>query len=76
MTNTQPFSTTAFTYEVTVQADGRVELTVPFTPGKKVLVVILQAAPDDTTFDDLLGASTTSTAFWDNPMDDEDWNGD
>jgi hypothetical protein len=74
--NAQPMTATALKYEVTVQADGRVELTVPFTAGKKVIVFIIQEAVEDGPFDDLVYASTTSTAFWDNPIDDEDWNAD
>jgi hypothetical protein len=29
---------------------------------------------DDESFDDLVEASGSSTDFWDNPLDDEDWN--
>ena len=31
-------------------------------------------APDADDFADLVEAAVTSTDFWDNPMDDEDWN--
>ena len=61
---------TALQYEVQVQDDGRVELTVPFPPGAHVIVFVIEAADD--IFADLLLAAQTSLDFWDNPFDDED----
>jgi len=61
---------TALKYEVEVQDDGRVELTVPFPPGAHVIVFVIEAADD--IFADLLLAAQTSLDFWDNPFDDED----
>jgi hypothetical protein len=63
---------TALKYEVEVQEDGLVELHVPFSSGARVVVFVIPETPD--TFDDLVGASESSLAFWDNPLDDEDWN--
>jgi len=63
---------TALKYEVEVQPDGRVEVTVPFLPGSRVVVFVVEQADD--TFDDLLAAAQSSLSFWDNPQDDEDWN--
>jgi hypothetical protein len=34
-----------------------------------------EADGEDDTFQDLLAAAQTSLEFWDNPLDDEDWNG-
>jgi hypothetical protein len=62
----------AVKYEAVVQPDGRIELVVPFAHGSRVTVFVIQEPPE--VFDDLVAASTTSLAFWDNPYDDEDWN--
>ncbi len=64
---------TALKYDVEVQDDGRVELTVPFPPGAHVIVFVIEAADDN--FADLLLAAQSSLDFWDNPFDDEDWAG-
>jgi hypothetical protein len=62
----------AYKVEATVNANGKLELTVPLPPGTPVEIVVL--APDDDRFDDLVQASASSTDFWDNPEDDKDWN--
>ena len=62
----------ALKYEAEVQEDGRVELTVPFSPGAKVAVFVIEE-PLETTHD-LVSAAQSSLDFWDNPYDDEDWN--
>jgi hypothetical protein len=56
----------------TVNEDGKLELTVPLPVGTPVEVVVL--APVEDPFEDLLQAATSSLDFWDNPLDDEDWN--
>ena len=61
----------ALKYEVEVQEHGKLELTVPFSPGVRVAVFVVEE-PND--FGDLVSAAQSSLAFWDNPMDDEDWN--
>ena len=72
---TIPITTTpALKYETTVQANGRIELTVPFTPGNKVIIFIIQEPRADEDFSVLVQAAETSMAFWDNTEDDEDWN--
>jgi len=63
---------TALKHEVEVQEHGLVELHVPFSSGARVVVFVIPEPPD--TFSDLVGASESSLAFWDNPLDDEDWN--
>ncbi len=67
-----PASQTALKYEAEVREQGRVELTVPLTPGTRVIVFVIEEAAD--TFVDLLDATQRNLAFWDNPYDDEDWN--
>ena len=64
----------AIQYEIEVQASGRVELPVPFAPGTRLIVFVIQTNSPAESFDDLTAASTSSTDFWDNPLDDEDWN--
>jgi hypothetical protein len=62
---------TAFKYDVEVSKDGQVELAVPFPAGALVTVFVVDTAD---AFADLLYASESSLDFWDNPIDDEDWN--
>jgi hypothetical protein len=65
-------SQTALKYEVEVQEQGLVQLHVPFSSGVRVVVFVIPESED--TFNDLVAASETSLGFWDNPLDDEDWN--
>lgn len=64
----------AIQYEIEVEASGRVELPVPFAPGARLIIFVIQADPPTESFADLTAAAASSTAFWDNPLDDEDWN--
>lgn len=63
---------TAVTCQTEVQENGRVELSVPFPVGTRVVVFVIDQPGDG--YADLLAASQSSTAFWDHPWDDEDWN--
>ena len=63
---------TALKYEVEVQAEGRVELQVPFPVGARVTIFVVEDSGDD--LGDLVAAAQTSLGFWDHPWDDEDWN--
>ena len=65
---------TALKYEVEVQKTGRIELDVPFAQGARLLIFVIQDMTD--AFTDLLSAAQSSLEFWDNPLDDEDWNED
>jgi hypothetical protein len=56
--------------EVTVGADGRIEIVGTFRPGQRLTVLVVPEAYD---FDDLTAAASSSLDFWDNPLDDEDW---
>jgi hypothetical protein len=62
---------TALKYDVQVKEDGRVELDVPFPTGAHLTIFIIEG---NNVFNDLLAASESSTDFWNNPFDDEDWN--
>jgi hypothetical protein len=63
---------TALKYEVEVREQGRVELQVPFAPGARLVVFVIPDVQE--SFTDLVTAAESSLAFWDNPLDDEDWN--
>jgi hypothetical protein len=63
---------TALKFEVEVLESGRVEINVPFAPGARVVVFVIPEPQE--TFGELLAAAESSLAFWDNPLDDEDWN--
>jgi hypothetical protein len=62
----------ALKFETQVQEQGRVEITVPLSPGARIVVFVVEESSD--LADDLLAASQSSTDFWDNALDDEDWN--
>ena len=62
----------ALRYEVEVRERGRVEVTVPFSRGSRVVVLVFEESEDP--FGDVLVAAQTSLDFWDNAVDDEDWN--
>ena len=51
---------------------GKVELTVPLPAGTAVEVIVRGPEPDDCR--DLMEAAQSALGFWDNPLDDEDWN--
>jgi hypothetical protein len=56
----------------TIGPNGRLEVDLPLPPGTPVEVIVFVPAPDD--FSDLVAAAGSVTGFWDNPLDDEDWN--
>ncbi len=64
----------AMKYDAVVQSDGQIAIAVPFAPGKRVVVFVIQVTDGGDTFQDLTQAASSSLAFWDNPFDDEDWN--
>lgn len=63
---------TALKYDTEVKDGGRLELDVPLAPGAHVTVFVIESP--NGTVQDLLLASQSSLEFWDNPLDDEDWN--
>lgn len=62
----------ALKLETEVQQDGQLELYVPLPVGAKVVVFVLEEELEE--FTDLTDAAQSSLDFWDNPLDDEDWN--
>ena len=69
-TNVEP--QTALKFETEVLRDGKLELQVPLAEGRHVTVFVVPEQPD--SFSDLRHAAQSSLDFWDNPLDDEDWN--
>ncbi|OIO96445.1 MAG: hypothetical protein AUK03_03970 [Anaerolineae bacterium CG2_30_64_16] len=63
---------TALKFDLKVPPEGRIELRVPFPSGSHVTVFVVEEPAE--RFDDLLAAAESSLDFWDNPLDDEDWN--
>ena len=61
-----------FRFETDVAEGGTITLKLPLPPGTRVEIFVL--APEIDDFGDLVQAASTSTDFWDNPWDDEDWN--
>jgi hypothetical protein len=72
-TEATPLPLTAWRYDTEVMDEGRVELHVPLQPGSHVVVYVSEE-PTIAAVDDLLAAASTSMDFWDNALDDEDWN--
>ncbi len=64
---------TGWRYDVEVMDEGRVELQVPLPQGAHIIVYVTEESAAE-SFGDLLAASSTSLDFWDNALDDEDWN--
>lgn len=63
---------TALKYDIEVNEDGQVQFRVPFPNGSHLIVFVMEAPSDDTN--DLMMAAQSSLDFWDNPIDDEEWN--
>src|SRR5205823_12068385 len=62
---------TAWKFDAEVGEQGRVTVQTPLPPRARVEVIVLQPADE---FADLAAAAGSSLGFWDNPLDDEDWN--
>jgi hypothetical protein len=71
MLQTNP-SQSPLQYEVEVGEQGQIQLQVPFTVGQKIVVLVMEPRQDN--INDLVAASTSSLAFWDNDIDDVEWN--
>ena len=62
----------ALKFETEVGSDGTLELQIPSVAGERVVVFVVPEPAE--SFRDLTEASQSSLEFWDNPLDDEDWN--
>ncbi|PXF55404.1 MAG: DUF2281 domain-containing protein [Candidatus Methanogaster sp.] len=63
---------TALKYDMEVSDGGMLELKTPLSKGTRVVLFVVREFPDD--FSDLTEASESTLEFWDNPIDDEEWN--
>ncbi len=64
----------ALRYEAEVGAEGEVSLPrLRLDRGTHVEVIVL-VRETESEYDGLLKSSESTTAFWDNPIDDEVWN--
>jgi hypothetical protein len=59
-------------FDLEVPPNGRIEVQLPLPAGSQVTVFVVEQQPAELT--DLVTASVSSTDFWNNPEDDEDWN--
>ena len=64
----------AIKYEVEVREQGWIGLQVPFAVGARVTIFVIKEQETDNSLADLVAASESSLEFWNNPLDDEDWN--
>jgi hypothetical protein len=71
-TDSMPFPNLPLRYDVEVSNDGRIELQSSLPPGSHVTVIVVDQ--ENAEIGDLLHNCLSSTDFWDNPADDEDWN--
>jgi hypothetical protein len=62
----------ALRYDTEVKDGGRLDIDVPLAPGVHVTVFVIESP--NGVGPDLLSASQSSLEFWDNALDDEDWN--
>lgn len=72
MNRSAPGPQAALKYELEVLDHGRLELEVPLDAGARVVVFVVPEVEDGSA--DLVAAAGSSLAFWDNPIDDEEWN--
>jgi hypothetical protein len=60
-----------YKFDTEIGPGGKLDLTIPIPEGTRVEVVL---APVADQFEDLQSAAASSTEFWNNSYDDEDWN--
>lgn len=66
-----PATHTAWTFETEIDGQGRIVVSTPLPPHARVTVFVVGGGDDST---DLVAAAGSSLDFWDNSLDDEDWN--
>ena len=63
----------AYRYDVEIKDDGKLKIIhLPFRKGTHLEVILIERNEDN--FSDLLNATTCDLDFWNNPIDDEEWN--
>jgi hypothetical protein len=58
--------------DLEVPSDGRIEVQLPGHAGSQVSIYVFEQ--QDVEVEELMAAAASSTDFWENPEDDEDWN--
>ena len=61
-----------YKFEAEVLPGGKVELTTPLPHGSRVEVFVMLQEVNEAA--DLIDTAASSTDFWDNPTDDQEWN--
>lgn len=72
MIQSQATTLNAMKYETEIGLEGKLELHVPLPAGNRVVVFVIPEPAE--SFHELKAAATSSLGFWDNALDDEDWN--
>jgi hypothetical protein len=62
----------AYKFDTETGPMGTVSVSIPVPPGTHVEVLVVVPQSDD--FQELVTAAESSTDFWQNPQDDQDWN--
>jgi hypothetical protein len=62
-----------FHFDTQVTEGGKVEVNVPLPRGTRVTVFVAEGL-GSADYANLISASQTSLAFWNNPIDDAEWN--
>jgi hypothetical protein len=63
----------AYKFETQILPGGKLELTTPIPAGCRVEVLVIPEEQED-DMADMLDAASSSFDFWDNPIDDAEWN--
>ncbi len=63
----------AYKFDTQILPGGKLELTTPIPAGSRVEVVVIPEEQED-EMTDLVDAASSSLDFWDNPIDDAEWN--
>ena len=67
-----PMTENPLQFRAQVTSEGKIEIPVPFPSGTQVIVFVVEESADGVA--DLVSAAESSQDFWNNPLDDEDWN--
>jgi len=63
----------AYRYDVEIKDDGKLKLSrLPFKKGTHLDVILIEQNKDN--FSDLLNAAAFNLDFWNDPIDDQEWN--
>ena len=72
ITESMHFANQPLRFDVEVSKGGRIEVQSSLPAGSHVTVFVVEH--ETAELNDIMLSSLSSTEFWDNPEDDEDWN--